>query len=1667
LLCVGGAFAQLNGDSQSDFPSTNTGKALARIQKSQQAQDALSTLLRRADNDVENTNKRLGAAMAAVQTLKDLIKSRLKIFDTTDLAISEAIYHDPSRTAEIWQTAQVNLVYSTQQIPAVLRNVSTFLSGVAPFLSYPPLHPRAPGQWAQAAEVSAKTAAFVQTRLLQSICRETQCAPCQNSALCMVLPGHDQYQCVCAPGFNGTFCDNNIDDCKPNPCMNGAKCTDGQNSYKCTCKDGFKGKRCQINIDDCVNQPCLNGGSCVDGINTYTCKCIPGFEGPQCGTDIDECMSGPCQNGGKCIDRVNSYLCKCQPGFVGPKCQVDVDDCKSNPCKNNGMCIDQVNGYQCKCNGGWGGDKCTVNIDDCKSNPCKNNGTCTDLLDAYKCRCKKGWTGVDCGSDVNECFSSPCKNGGTCLDKPGAYKCMCPPGFEGKRCGREILPCKDSPCKNGGKCDDQGAGKFKCLCPPGFEGRRCGKRIDFCLSSPCKRDSTCVPIVNGFSCKCRPGFSGTTCDKDIDDCGGKPCQNGGSCTDLVNDYKCSCVSGFRGKMCEEGVQCPKLNSTAASSVVYTNGARFPSTATFTCNNGFSTEDNLARTCQADGTWSLQDPRCLGKECPLLSPVPNGMVSFTNDRRFPSLATYACKPGYTTFDPISRKCTRTGRWKGQEPICVGVMCKALLAPKNGMVVTSNNNRYPALATYSCQPGYATADTTQRACQEDGSWNGKRPACLPIDCSLLSSRIPFGSVNVTNKGKFPAMAVYECDKGYQTQDPTVRRCKPDSMWAGRAPRCEGVPCNTLNNGKRYTVQVTNAGKYPSVASYQCNNGYQTQDKTLRKCTVSGSWDGSKPQCQGIPCAALPAMPNGAVTSTNDGRFPSRASYQCNTGFVLSDSRPRVCQPDGSWTLQTPRCNGRQCAAIKPIDNGRFTVSNSNEYPAVVTYKCDPGYTSTDPMTRACKADGTWSGTPPVCKGIRCSDPPPFRRGTVTVSNEGVYPSEARYACNNGFSTTDFTVRKCAPDGSWADKAPTCLGAKCAPIPPVMFGSISYTNDARYPSKAEISCDPGYYPDDGSSSSARSFVRRCGPDGTWGGRDVKCKGRKCDALPNIPFGTVSASNDGRFPSTATYTCNGGYATQDPTSRTCMTDGTWSGKQPTCGGATCQVLPAFSNGQVSYSNNGKYPSTATYQCAPGYVSDNAMTRNCDEAGNWQGKEPVCAGLKCAVLAKPALGSVTVSNQGKFPAEASYKCDDGAKLQGATIRSCRPDGSWSSAEPVCAGNPCAATPPFLNGRVDKSNNGAFPSTATYTCLPGYVMTGAASATCKADGSWSSPPPACNGLTCNILPPVLYGKTDVSNGGKFPAKAVFTCDKGYMLWPPMEGRYCKADADWTDAQPECVMQPKLCLLVSAGLYTATLNGTEYTQASPHPVFAHATGLVSNNKPGADHGQAFVVNNGVVSRIDTWGTAGDIKMPTVVEIAKEVGNTTGVAAWGTDFFVPVGHTGSAGSLRKYAAAVAAGGAGADLDVNAAGDNTAQPNSVAVDQARGVVFFTNAGEGKSAGVWRMDATGANKAQVYQGFKGLVGIALTATDMFFVDAASMSVYKAPIGGVKKPEAVVTSVVGLQHVFVEEKYYKLLFYTTFNAGVGEVFQCSLVAAPMQPTCKRVVTATSPISGSICNVKP
>ena len=76
------------------------------------------------------------------------------------------------------------------------------------------------------------------------------------------------------------------DVCATNECQNSATCRDVWNLYVCDCAVGFNGSRCENNIDDCVTNGCMNGATCVDGIANYTCDCVAGFTGPRYVTSL-------------------------------------------------------------------------------------------------------------------------------------------------------------------------------------------------------------------------------------------------------------------------------------------------------------------------------------------------------------------------------------------------------------------------------------------------------------------------------------------------------------------------------------------------------------------------------------------------------------------------------------------------------------------------------------------------------------------------------------------------------------------------------------------------------------------------------------------------------------------------------------------------------------------------------------------------------------------------------------------------------------------------------------------------------------------------------------------------------------------------------------------------------------------------------------------------------------------------------------------------------------------------------------------------------------------------------------------------------------------------------------------------------------------------------------
>ena len=120
-----------------------------------------------------------------------------------------------------------------------------------------------------------------------------QCAGvvCENSGFCV-----DEwlgYACICAAGYTGRECDENINECRSLPCQNGGACYDRDDGFNCSCPLTHNGVLCERRKDVCDPSPCENGGTCtaqnmssdiIVDISVAMCVCTSEYTGRTCGT---------------------------------------------------------------------------------------------------------------------------------------------------------------------------------------------------------------------------------------------------------------------------------------------------------------------------------------------------------------------------------------------------------------------------------------------------------------------------------------------------------------------------------------------------------------------------------------------------------------------------------------------------------------------------------------------------------------------------------------------------------------------------------------------------------------------------------------------------------------------------------------------------------------------------------------------------------------------------------------------------------------------------------------------------------------------------------------------------------------------------------------------------------------------------------------------------------------------------------------------------------------------------------------------------------------------------------------------------------------------------------------------------------------------------------------
>ena len=646
------------------------------------------------------------------------------------------------------------------------------------------------------------------------------------------------------------------------------------------------------------------------------------------------------------------------------------------------------------------------------------------------------------------------------------------PDRSAPRCA--VHPCFGDPCSGHGTCSCGPNATTVCTCDERFAGERCDQcaygfhftTYPSCSGVLCK---LLPPIANGYSngssnnqrypslgkYACDPGyiftteFTSRTCDRFGDwstepiGCVGRPCA------ELVppGDY------AYSGDVLQQ----------ATGTVEYTNGGRYPSTATYTCNPGYRFgEDHVeGRQCLTDGLWDGGLDACFARsEHPMRAnysyehccPPPQGYgLRRYRDRQ--------CWDGEWTYDAC---CLAT-----PPPSCYGVQCDEPLAQsalQNGQVsLPSNDGNYPAWQAVACDPGYELNAATITALANFTS------LCTAAERQALG--LPVGAFTCIRS---------ECETDASWSPEVV--LSPPPVWSPDVvvTSCGGIMCQPPAAPEHGSVSApSNGGRYPSTVDYECDAGYELRGPPVRKCAASGnrfsgwvsvsslpSWTNMEPYCQGILCEYPAAPTDGTSSWTNGRRFPSVVTYACpDPGFALIGLDTRTCGTSGAWEGERPFCRGcgEGCGVCSAPPLAAGVLSNCTSAEACCetrcTLSCAPGYTGRA-STLVCAADGTWNGTAAVCMEDCPEFPEPAAHTRVYVDvnlsaplnysevwaaplQDGELASSWSWSSSSSSSSSSSTSGSAS--GSWLDE----------PTEPAVPPSVRLPHGtARY-----LECSPGY--------------------------------------------------------------------------------------------------------------------------------------------------------------------------------------------------------------------------------------------------------------------------------------------------------------------------------------------------------------------------------------------------------------------------------------------------------------------------------------------------------------------------------------------------------------------------------------------------------------------------------
>nr|XP_050857993.1 locomotion-related protein Hikaru genki isoform X2 [Vespula vulgaris] len=268
-------------------------------------------------------------------------------------------------------------------------------------------------------------------------------------------------------------------------------------------------------------------------------------------------------------------------------------------------------------------------------------------------------------------------------------------------------------------------------------------------------------------------------------------------------YTCSTPRGLANSIRVHvvDVQCPVINLPEGPLVGKIEGARMGHSANFECPLGYRLEGASMITCQYNGMWSGDIPRCEAITCPPIDlPSDTWLQLLEHNNSFGGRAVFACMWGHKLLGSQSIKCEGDGTWNGSMPTCFEITCPSPSLPRSGRIVDQmlqstrrkhhRNRIYKvgALVKFACLPGHQLIGEASVICTENGTWSHQSPVCK-VRCPYPGDP-PHGRISPLKFWYTPGDNIQvTCSPGYVTPLEPVRKptCRENGIWSAPPPPC----------------------------------------------------------------------------------------------------------------------------------------------------------------------------------------------------------------------------------------------------------------------------------------------------------------------------------------------------------------------------------------------------------------------------------------------------------------------------------------------------------------------------------------------------------------------------------------------------------------------------------------------------------------------------------------------------------------------------------------------------------------------------------------------------------------------------------------------------------------------------------------------------------------